>query len=624
MNSFSKMFFRLFLTFYITIAIVINIKASTNSFQPAQIKNSSLMFESNGRIVKKIGEDRFKKSRDVLEKQLIQKSVYRKKFWEFEGKYYDIPIKFSPKVDRIIRRLTTKQRKKIMKGIRRSGRYAPMITRMLKEEGMPLDLLYMVPAESNFSVHSVSSKNAVGLWQFISSTGRRYGLKINRWVDERRDPVLSTKAAIMYLKNLYGIFGDWELAMAAYNTGEGRVQRSIKLAKRKGRGTDYYSLKLPRETRNYVPSIMAMAIIFKNPNRYGFGHVKSLNPIDETKVSLSVSFSLEEVAKRSKISFRMLREKNPALFLGLPPMTQKKYSFYIPKKYHQNLLESLKYNPKPSKKWSINYNRLISNSSIGTRILERYGVPIYFKVQKGDNLWDLSRKHKTSINRLLKWNKLNAKSVLRVNKKLKTYVPTWRVFKEIARKSFSFNSKLIAKHIRVSKGGVLSKIARRHRTSVKKLMHWNKLSHPDQLRAGQKLIVGYRKISNKQYTNYKDVIRIPKNVTISHLALKYKKTVKELMDWNGLTDAKQLREGMRFYIKNPSKKLFKTREKSLSNLDSYKIKARHMIIRVRSGDTLWGLAKLYRTTVEALKEINELESSNYLRPNQKLIVPISS
>ena len=227
MNSFSKMFFRLFLTFYITIAIVINIKASTNSFQPAQIKNSSLMFESNGRIVKKIGEDRFKKSRDVLEKQLIQKSVYRKKFWEFEGKYYDIPIKFSPKVDRIIRRLTTKQRKKIMKGIRRSGRYAPMITRMLKEEGMPLDLLYMVPAESNFSVHSVSSKNAVGLWQFISSTGRRYGLKINRWVDERRDPVLSTKAAIMYLKNLYGIFGDWELAMAAYNTGEGRVQRSI-------------------------------------------------------------------------------------------------------------------------------------------------------------------------------------------------------------------------------------------------------------------------------------------------------------------------------------------------------------------------------------------------------------
>ena len=107
----------------------------------------------------------------------------------------------------------------------------------------------------------------MGLWQFIASTGRIYGLKINRWIDERRDPVLATKAAITYLKHLYGIFGDWELAMAAYNTGEGRVNRAITRAKRKGKKYNFWSLRLPRETRGYVPTIMAMAVIFKNPKR---------------------------------------------------------------------------------------------------------------------------------------------------------------------------------------------------------------------------------------------------------------------------------------------------------------------------------------------------------------------
>ena len=235
------------------------------------------------------------------------------KIWKVEGERYDIPLRYTSKVKRIVRRLTTKKRKQIITGMRRSGRYVPMITKMLLEEGMPRDLVFMVPAESNFNVSARSHKSAVGLWQFIASTGRIYGLKINRWIDERRDPVLATKAAIKYLKHLYGLFGDWELAMAAYNTGEGRVKRAIKRAKRKGMKYNYSSLRLPRETRGYVPAIMAMAVIYKNPARYGLGHVRPIQAMDEQKRVYRFLFSLEEVAQRSKMSFRLLRDKKSSI-----------------------------------------------------------------------------------------------------------------------------------------------------------------------------------------------------------------------------------------------------------------------------------------------------------------------
>ena len=164
-------------------------------------------------------------------------------------------------------------------------------------------------------------------------------------------------------------------------------------------------------------------------------------------------------------------------------------------------------------------------------MLEKFGAPIYFRIQNGDNLWDLARKHKTSIRRLARWNNLNSKSVLRVNRRLKTYVPTWRVFKEVAGTFSNAGPRLIAQRIRVPKGGSLSVIAQRYRTTVKKLIRWNKLSSPNAIRAGQRLVIGYRKISNGNLPSAANVIRVPRNTTLSHLALRYKTTVKKLMSW---------------------------------------------------------------------------------------------
>jgi membrane-bound lytic murein transglycosylase D len=614
-----------FVAFLSTIAFVTSIEAASPSYQPAPLRNQALMFETSGSGIQKIKLDAPLKKRTSAKKQLLSKTLYRNKFWKVEGEQYDIPLRYTSKVKRIIRRLSSKKRKQMITGIRRSGKYIPMITRMLSEEGMPLDLVYMVPAESNFNVSSRSKKNAVGLWQFIASTGRIYGLKINRWIDERRDPVLSTKAAITYLKHLYGIFGDWELAMAAYNTGEGRVKRAIKRAKRQGKKHSFSSLRLPRETRGYVPTIMSMAVIYKNPERYGFAHVRKDDPMDETKASLSVAFSLEEVARRSNMSFRLLRENNTALFLGVPPMTQTRYSFYVPQRFHKNLMSSLEQNPEPSKKWGLSYNALLGDSSRVTRLLENFGVPIYFRVRNGDNLWDLARKHKTSIRRLARWNKLNSKSVLRVNRRLKTFVPTWRVFKEVARTFSPSSPRLIAQRIRVPKGGSLSLIAKRYRTSVRKLIRWNKLSSPNSIRAGQRLVVGYRKVSNGKLPSAANVIRVPRNTTLSHLALRYKTSVKKLMSWNGLTNSKQLRTGMRFYVKRPAKGRIKPKQSVVVKTSSINApKVRHRIIRVRNGDTLWRIARFYRTTVKELVVLNELKSASHLRLNQKLIVPFRS
>ena len=206
---------RSILTLLLFSSSVVLLEAASPNFQPAPLRNHEMLLEASRSGIQEVKlVARPKTSSSVINKP-PSRTLYRHKFWKVEGKTYDIPVRYNSKVKRIIRRLTTKKRKQVIKGMRHSGKYMPMILKMLHEAGMPLDLVYMVSAESNFNVRARSNKSAVGLWQFIASTGRIYGLKINRWIDERRDPILSTKAAITYLKHLYGIFGDWELAMAA-------------------------------------------------------------------------------------------------------------------------------------------------------------------------------------------------------------------------------------------------------------------------------------------------------------------------------------------------------------------------------------------------------------------------
>lgn len=187
---------------------------------------------------------------------------------------WDLPNLDHQRVDYWVGRFTTDKRDDFAIYLQRMDRYAPMIAEKLAARGMPQDLIYLAMIESGFNPNATSSANAKGLWQFIADTGRRYGLAVNGKVDERKDPEKSTDAALAYLSDLHDRFGSWYLAAAAYNTGENRVGRIMReeTGSERGAETDYYAIasRLPRETRDYVPLMIAAARIAKEPAKYGF------------------------------------------------------------------------------------------------------------------------------------------------------------------------------------------------------------------------------------------------------------------------------------------------------------------------------------------------------------------
>ena len=220
-------------------------------------------------------------------------------------------------------------------GLRRAGRYRPMIERVLTEEGLPHDLIYLAQAESAFQPTAVSRAQAVGLWQFMSDRGREYGLHRSWWVDDRQDPEKATRAAARHLHDLYDEFGDWYLVMAAYNSGPGNVQKAIE---RTGYA-DFWELYkrnvLPRETRNYVPIILALTLIAKDPGRYGISvspepyvatdRVKPGQPIDLRLVAETIDVDVETLHALNPALLRMVTPNDPNFELKLPAGTADRF-----------------------------------------------------------------------------------------------------------------------------------------------------------------------------------------------------------------------------------------------------------------------------------------------------------
>lgn len=244
---------------------------------------------------------------------------------------FDIPVAYNSRVKYWIEFFQTNGRSWYTKWLERSSRYLPVLQKTLKRNGLPQDLAYIAMIESGFSPHASSTAKAVGPWQFIRETGTRYGLKVTWWLDERRDFLKSTEAAAKYLKKMYGMFHNWYLVAAGYNTGEHRIKRVIEKHNTKNFWKIARERDLENETRDYVPKLIAALLIAKAPQMYGFNRVNYSHPLTFETIRAPGGTRLDDVADAIGVTPSHMRELNPELVRGYIPNYVEAHAIRIPK-----------------------------------------------------------------------------------------------------------------------------------------------------------------------------------------------------------------------------------------------------------------------------------------------------
>ena len=388
--------------------------------------------------------------------------------------HWDLPVTRNDRVDTWIDFLKGGNRKNTAVWMERSGKYTPMIREQLRARGMPEDLIYLAFIESGYSTKARSHAAAVGLWQFIAETGRRYGLEVNSYVDERRDPVESTDAALDYLQELHSRFGSWYLAAAAYNTGENRVARIMRqqTGSERGRDQDFWTIAhlLPKETRNYVPLMLAAGHINKEPAKYGFADVKFQQPVAFTNVNVPGGVRLSTIAKAAGVSEEAVEDLNPHLLRGMTP-PNKTWVVRVPQGSEMRFAEAFEATLKADGKVATAPVTLASTKSKTTTSRSH-------KVKRGETLSEIAKQYGTSVASLTKANGGLLAARLQIGQTIR--VPGKST---VSKTKASSNTK---RFYSVRRGDNLTAIAERHNLSVKRLKSLNGL-RSSTIRPGQKL-----------------------------------------------------------------------------------------------------------------------------------------
>ncbi len=354
--------------------------------------------------------------------------------------------------------------------LNRGKKYIPAIRKIFKEHGIPEDLAFLPIIESHFNIHAKSPAGARGLWQFMPHTARTYGLRINKWVDERLDPEKSTIAAALYLKDLHSIFEDWGLALASYNAGEGAIIRKIN----RYRATNFWDIDeyLSRETRNYVPNFIATLIIVKDLlKKENFNY----DYISYDVVKLNKPVSLKYISRHTGIPYKKLKEMNPHLKRSVIPPDNQEYNLYVPKGMKNAVLYVVENAP-----------------------LKKYPALINYEVQKGDTLSKIAQKFHTSVRRLKKLNHLKSSYI---NSKMIITVPSYILAPpDYYRGLIDLTDELIYTqkgfYYRVKRGDTLRKISRKFGVSITVIKLWNKLK--GNIYPNMKLFIPVKKRDVKQ------------------------------------------------------------------------------------------------------------------------------
>lgn len=384
------------------------------------------------------------------------------------GDPWDMPVVWNDRVAYWVEFLRGRNHDRTRLWLERSGRYGPMIRAELRARGMPEDLVYLAMIESGFSNRAYSRAHAVGIWQFIAETGRRYGLEINSQVDERRDPVKSTQAALDYLQKLYRQFGSWYLAAAAYNSGENRVERILRQHAGGRRGDDalYWRIAryLPRETRDYVPLMLAAGHIGKDPERYGFHNLRYQEPLRYENVQVGGGVSLQTVARAAAVDVDEIRRLNPQFLRGVTP---------------SNRTSTVRVPEGRGRIFTANFPRV---QELARTTVAAGGT---HTVRRGETLSHIARRYGTTVGALQAANGGINPHRIRVGQRIQ--IPAASGTRHLASTRSSAAPAAQWRFHRVRRGETLSHIARRYGVTVRQIQAWNNMGRSSRIYAGQRI-----------------------------------------------------------------------------------------------------------------------------------------
>lgn len=432
---------------------------------------------------------------------IFHDSVYLERLSDLPS---EMELTFNSVVKKYIEMYAVRKREQVSYMLALGNYYFPMFEQALDRHGLPLELKYLPVIESALNPVAVSRQGATGLWQFMLRTGKGYGLEVNSLVDERRDPYKSTEAAVEYLKDLYAIYGDWNLVIAAYNCGPGNVNKAIA---RSGGKRDYWEIyyKLPKETRGYVPAFIAANYIMNFYSEHNICPVQvpSLSYAALDTVHVSERMHLEQIAGVLNITLNDLQRLNPQYKKNVVPGDSKVQALVLPT---EKMLAFISKNDT-----ILNYNkdryfthRANTDGYLNGTVTTVSGnrADIYYKVKKGDNLSTIARKHGTTVAMLKSWNGLSSNKLsigkrLIVGKKEVASPANQELLAQATVNSSDGKTQVVNQYYRVRKGDTLDKIAKSNGTRVAQLQSWNGL-RSSKIDIGDKLIVGQKVVPTPQ------------------------------------------------------------------------------------------------------------------------------
>ncbi len=568
-----------------------------------------------------------------------------------------VPMEQNVYVKRAIYFFTKKKGRRFFRvWLQRSGRWFPMMRQIAREEGVPEELVFLSMIESGLDPFAVSPAQAVGLWQFVKSTGKLYGLTVDFWVDERRDPIKSTRAAFRHLRDLYNELGDWHLALAAYNYGLRGVQRAI-LRSRK-RNPSFWDIRrwLPRETRNYVPLYIATATIAMNAEHYGFTDIPLEAPFQYDTLQLREPIDLLPLAKATQIALDTLRALNPELRRLSTPPVEGVYVLRVPVGTRAAFRLALQQLPdsvlrswivhvvqpgetvaRVARRYGITPWTLIAANDLylqGNRLRpgqqlriprskslfeallkeERGNVPvaIYHRIRRGETLISIARRYGVTVRQLRQWNNLRSNRII-AGKKLVIYLPgASRIAQRRQPTQRSARQQVATARFvthKVRRGETVASIARKYGTTPEQIRKYNRLDRSYRIYPGQLLKVPTtRVVAAGQAPVYH---RVKRGETLSQIAQRYGVRVSDLRRWNrGKVKGTKI-------IAGSVLKIYPKREKSYGGTTAPR---KPVYYTIRRGDTLYSIAKRFGTTVTKLRRLNPSLNPRNLRVGKRIRV----